>query len=211
CYFILASKKFSRRANMRRKYYKLVPALITLLLLIACGQAENDAPIIPNSPEPAVSDDSAYPSPTENETNVNGYPAPSSSLGTDVLPEPPNPEINFPQADGNNGVVGGVLIREIVSEGFLPLEPVKLTLAEIINTTEGNPAYVRENDQSPQAELFPTGIFIFRNVPPGGYGLMVDVGYTKFPILENGTPLLITVTANEKLDLGQIITVLPNS
>ena len=65
-------------------------------------------------------------------------------------------------------------------------------------------------DGSLAAQLFPTGIFVFQNVPPGEYGLMVDVGYTLFTITgDDGSPLLFTVEAGKALDLGQIITELP--
>lgn len=148
----------------------------------------------------------AYPAVT---TDERGYPA---ATPEGLVAEPPNPPRDLPAASSENAVVGGVLIREILETGFVPLTPRALALAEVLYTNTGEPSYIREGANSPQAEVFPTGIFLFREAPPGEYGLMVDVGFTKFPILqEDGTPLVLTLTPGQVLDLGQIITEVPGT
>lgn len=188
-------------------------ALLSLLVVAACGPAETDPVSEVESASTTDTDTAAYPGPAvqsaQGTATPDGYPGPAK---IETFPEPPNPERSLPQAEPGNAVIGGVLIREIVGEGFIPLEPVALSLAEVLETSEGNPAYIRESADSPRAELFPTGIFIFRNIPPGEYGLMLDVGYTKYPINgEDGLPLIISVSADEQIDMGQIITELPSS
>jgi hypothetical protein len=157
----------------------------------------------------AAPTDSGYPSPFDQPTRAAGYPSATEPL-EGVLPEPPDPPRDLPAASADAGVVGGVLIREITDEGFLPLTPKALFLAEIVLNDAGEAAFLRHNESSPTAELFPTGIFVFNNVPPGEYGLVIDVGFSQFPITgEDGSEILVTVEAGEAIDLGQLIVNLP--
>ncbi|HRQ38303.1 MAG TPA: hypothetical protein PLD25_10350 [Chloroflexota bacterium] len=151
-----------------------------------------------------------YPGNNSEASTSTGYPGPD--LYENLLEEPPNPDIDLPAASEEGGVIGGVLVREVVGYGFEPLVPASLMLAEVLLTTDGRPAFIRAGSDSPKAQLYPTGIFIFQNIPPGEYGLMVDVGYTIFPINnEDGTPLLIKLDPGGVIDMGQIITELPSS
>jgi hypothetical protein len=187
-----------------------------LLLGVACGPVENvpDSPTqsaasattVPESP-PA---DNGYPGPTSSETADSGYPGLPTVEGLSSVP--PDPDRDLPQAKSESGVVGGVLIREVVDQGFLPLQPLELTLGEVIASDSGVQAYIRASSSSPKAELYPTGIFIFQSVPPNTYGLIVNVGYSQFPVLSpDGEQLLITVEAGQSIDLGQIIVELPGA
>lgn len=164
------------------------------------GEAESVVP-------PATSEDgsSGYPAPDEASQPIVAYPG--SEYET-LQAEPPNPERELPAAGADVGVIGGVLIRELTDQGFMPLNPQKLLLGEIVNTTSGEAAYVSVDDaNSPQAELFPTGVFIFRNVAPGTYGLVVDLGFTQFLVNKpDGSQFLFTVEPGQALDLGQVIT-----
>jgi hypothetical protein len=196
--------------------------ILLLLLIVLLSAACTNRDLVPfteiQTPTVLVSSDDvneaadtasrAYPADTEAEAREPGYPAPR--LYEDLLSTPPNPPIELPAAEISTGVVGGVLIREVSGYGFKPLVPASISLGEVLLTSDGRPAFVRAADNSPKAELFPTGIFIFRDVLPGEYGIMVDVGYTIFPIREaDGTPRLITIQAGDVLDLGQVITELP--
>lgn len=189
------------------------------VLLSACGpssdetaetpQAEANVPVVVDSESreeaTAVPADTTagYPDPqTQAALPDPGYPAPTIE---GLQPEPPNPEVNLPEAGSETAVVGGILIREITDQGFVPLIPRELILGEIVSVDTGDPAYVRTNADSLRAELFPTGIFIFRNVPPGEYGLVMDLGFSQF-LIEGYT---LTVEAGQVLDLGQVITTTP--
>lgn len=207
-------------------HYKLKLIIFILFTVFAisfnaaCSTVENTAPAVvvvteeSNTPTiqltPSVNNETGYPVLVA-QTHEPGYPV-TNPLTENTLLEPPNPERTLPLAQQDSGVLGGVLIWEVTESGFLPLEPKDLILAEVILNSNNEPAYIRDNAESPKAQLFPTGIFIFDAVPPGQYGLVVDVGYTKFPITsENEDVMIIDIIAGEVLDLGQIITPLPSS
>jgi hypothetical protein len=102
------------------------------------------------------------------------------------------------------------LIQEITGEGYIPLLPLKFMLGQVLLTDTGEPAYIRTGADSPTAELFNSGVFIFHSVEPGDYGLVVDLGFTSFTVQdENIQPRIITVEPDMVLDLGQVITNIP--
>lgn len=210
----------------------IMAAFLVLGLLSACGSSAQDNGTLPQDdiatqeeseqPEaststPSVPNAGEEPSvPESNNAVVEPYPGADTALLPQVAPypgptieglqpEPPNTERDLPAAENDTGVVGGILIREIVGEGFLPFTPQKLLLGEIITLDNGDPAYVGASGESPTAELLPTGIFVFRNIPPGDYNLVVDIGITQF--LAGDT---FTVEAEQVLDLGQVIIELPD-
>ena len=191
---------------------------IVLMLMSACGPAQEDA----SNQEGSVllEDSTATPqSPAAVDKPSPGdepYPGTNAALKPPTAPypgptieglqaEPPNTERNLPAADSETGIVGGILIREIVGEGFVPFSPQKLILGEIITLDTGEPAYVGASGESPNAELLPTGIFIFRNISPGDYNLVVDIGITQFLVGDT-----FTVEAGQVIDLGQVIIELPD-
>lgn len=191
---------------LRRQLSRLC-GLLLFTWLVACGRSE---PITSTPVPPTTSVESGYPviaSPNP------AYPGPQNTpLPEGIQTEPPNPEIDLPSPEGEYGVIGGVLIREIVGEGFLPLTPREIVLGTVVQTDQGEPAFIRQNSASLRAELLPTGVFIFNNVPPGTYGLIVDLGFTQFPITgSEGDELLVTVEPGEMIDLGQIFVDLPDS
>lgn len=183
---------------------------LSFFILTACSSESIANPASNNSDISNDSASSAYPGANPgNLTPESAYPGPKPTI-EGLQTEPPDPALNLPDAQQTSGVVGGVLIREVVDQGFIPLVPKSLVLGEIITTDNGQPAYVRTSGKSAEAELFPTGIFIFRNVPPGTYGLVVDLGFTQFLVKStDGNPLTFTVEAGQVLDIGQVITQLP--
>lgn len=209
-------------------------SLATLLILGACRSEEvtpeiqtqdfsPDTTVQPTimasdeaggSPEPEEidrGDISAYPDPERADGEENSaYPGPANSERSDLSAEPPNPSFDLPDAAGETGVVGGILIQEKVGEGFIPFTPYELILAEVINDTEGNPALIRYDEDSPRAQTFPTGVFVFQDVPPGDYGIVANLAVYEIPLQEqDGSRLLITVEAGQAIDLGQVITQIP--
>jgi hypothetical protein len=197
---------------------------IVLMLISACGPAQEDAsnqevaaqledstatPLSPSSVDEPVAEDSngavdePYPGSDAALKPPPTAPYPGPTI-EGLQAEPPNTERNLPAADSETGIVGGILIREIVGEGFAPFSPQKLILGEIITLDSGEPAYVGASGESPSAELLPTGIFIFRDISPGDYNLVVDIGITQFLVGDT-----FTVEAGQVLDLGQVIIELP--
>lgn len=202
-----------------------------LMLLAACGPSAQETAPVQDSPSTQEGDTQPEAStatppapdsadelvlPESGDAVVEPYPGADKALQAQdapypgptiegLLAEPPNTERDLPAAENDTGVVGGILIREIVGEGFVPFTPQKLLLGEILTLDNGEPAYVGASGESPTAELLPTGIFVFRNIPPGDYNLVVDIGITQF--LAGGT---FTVEAEQVIDLGQIIIELPD-
>ena len=219
----------NRRFPIRSTF--IVTALLISILLAACGPAAEDDGVPPQEntsvqqegeqPEastatPPGADIGVDPIAPENDAVVEPYPGTDKALLPQVAPypgptiegiqpEPPNTERNLPAAESGTGVVGGILIREIVGEGFIPFAPQKLLLGEIITLDNGEPAYVGSSGESPAAELLPTGIFIFSNIPPGDYNLVVDIGITQFLAGDK-----FTLEAGQVIDLGQVIIELPD-
>jgi hypothetical protein len=203
-----------------RVCFWLLPLLI-VLGTTACGNTDDptatssNQTLVATAPGDSASDlniSNGYPASEANQ----GYPAvqdpgyPAPNLYENLSDEPPNPTVQLPPSNQDKGVIGGILIREVVDYGFEPLTPASLSLADVLLNTDGQPAFVRAGTDSQKAQLFPTGVFIFQDVPPGEYGLMVDVGYTQFPITgDDGTPLLITVEPGSVIEMGQVITQLP--
>jgi hypothetical protein len=206
-------------------YFRLIFSCLLLTIVTACGPADtptstatppspttNESPTTSEEQTPAqdeaypgaASADSAYPGAASDET-ASGYPAGSDEQPQEFLSEPPNPEVDIPAPQGGSGAIGGVLVQEVVGEGFLPFNPFELILAEMVLNNEGQPALVSYDEQSLRAETFPTGIFVFTNVPPGTYALIVNTAVSQFSLgMEGGEDLLITVEPGQAIDLGQV-------
>jgi hypothetical protein len=193
-----------------------LPLLAALFLLAACGPS-NSAENTPTVPAPAQVTGpaaTAYPGP-DAEEEAAAYPGPEVAAEAaypveGLLSEPPDPERDLPEAQGEDSVIGGVLVRELTDQGFLPLTPRALLLAEVVLDDKGEPAFIRHSSDSPQAELLPTGVFVFSNVTPGTYGLVVDMGFAQLPVTDaEGEELTFTTEPGQALDLGQVFVQLP--
>lgn len=181
-------------------------------IFTACSQ-EPQSPTLPvtivaPSENPTTPPISGYPIEGETDTSIPGYPV--NDLG-EILDTPPNPEVELPAADGSGAVIGGILVRELIeSGGFQPFDPYQLILGEQVHDDLGEPAFIRYNDNSARAETFASGVFVFRGVPSGTYGLIINLGFTEFPVIqEDGSYLLIMVEENEVRDLGQVFVQVP--
>lgn len=159
-----------------------------------------------NNGYPEIAAEEAYPG-SSSAGQTAAYPGATSE---EVFTTPPNPELELPAAQENNGVIGGVLIRQITDEGFIPFDPYELILAEIVENVEGQAAFITYNEQSKRAQTFPTGIFIFQEVPPGTYGLVVNMAVAEFPVRDaDGKQIFITVEQGQAIDMGQVIVQMP--
>lgn len=222
-----------------KKTVDVIPLILLTLLMVlsmtACDSGEESTPTdgeqvtavetIENNPSttdsvatapttesgyPVAQAESGYPGTAVTESGNDGYPA--VAVPENTSPSPPNPERNIPAPAESAGAVGGVLYREIEDAGFTPVVPLGLYLGDVLTDSQGRQALISHGVDSPQAEIFQTGVFVFNNVAPGTYGLVIDIGVSQFPISgEDGQPILIEVVAGQALDLGQIIVRLPNS
>ena len=203
---------YSMKVKSMKNFQILSLILVSVFMLAGCGP--NDAPSEDlATPQINTIPENAYPSNGNQTSGENGYPSSLRIQPTieGLLTEPPNPEIDLPEAEANTGVVGGVLIREILDEGFVPFQPRELILGKVIYDEENSPAFIRYNEISLRAELFPTGIFLFTDVPPGTYGLIVDAIAFQFPVVDDqGNELFLEVKPGEALNLGQLIVSTPD-
>lgn len=218
--------------QFKRIFFFLLCSMIFLLTLAGCSGSETPPPTIEvrietqvpsteveNTDSPSNEVESAESQVAESFNEAAGYPAPDADEPSDY-PAPENnnqadviaqsPAIEFDTTDSTMGSVGGILALEIFDDGYVPLEPTRLLLADVILSDQGEPFFIRTNGSSQAAEVFPTGIFIFNNVPPGSYGLMVDLSFTSYPIEdENGDPLTFSVDAGGVVDLGELLAPIP--
>lgn len=194
-----------------------------LATFVACGpstpKTETPAPVAtqpsnetiqtPSAINTAEVPNSGYPGAAP--AVVSAYPGQPQPTEEGALPEAPNPERDLPNPSSDLGVVGGVLVRQLTDSGFLPLTPSNLYLAEVLENNKGEKTLISfTKEASPKAELFATGIFIFKDLKPGTYGLVIDLGFDQFPVAgEDGNPLLVEVEPNKALDMGQVFVTLP--
>ncbi|MCB0017390.1 MAG: hypothetical protein KDE09_06320 [Anaerolineales bacterium] len=194
---------------MKKSSYAIIVMLVitlsALLLVAGCGSSQDEPAtieVIINTPGPITpaADGSGYPAPAQNA--VASYPG---SQNSQLSETPPDIDVDIPSPGADFGSVGGIMVREISGEGFIPLTPIEVALAEVKFLDTGEPGYLAHSDESLKADLPGTGIFIFNNVPPGQYGLVIDMGFTQLLALdENGETLLFDVEAGQILDLGHI-------
>jgi len=197
---------------------KSIPALSLLVFAMIAGC--NDAP---RNDQQTVAVVTVGSESLEEESGNDAYPDSNTSTPNDVsseayapptveglLANPPSPDFSLPTPEQDLGVIGGVLIREVIEAGgYLPVVPKSLYLGEIVYADNGTPVYVRRNTESPRAELFETGVFLFNNVPPGQYGLIIDLGFTEQILTtQDGSNLTVILAPGDVIDLGQVFVTL---
>ncbi len=205
--------------------FKLLAIYFVILTFVACGPSDTPQPVA--TPVGSTTTDSATNSEQSSTTDVgypgtntiSGYPGtdsndvssyPSGSSQQDLLSQPPAPQVDIPNPQGNSGAIGGILVQEVVGQGYLPLDPYELILAEIVLNNRGEPALIGFDEKSLRAETFPTGVFVFANVPPGRYGMVVNTAVSQFPLkTAEGDDLLFDVESGQAVDLGQVFVQLP--
>ena len=204
-------------------FEKLLIVCLLFFFAIGCGNASpTSTPPSPTNTDATTPEatqattnseptsDTGYPG-TNNQPQTSGYLSPEESIVVEgVSPNIPDPEIIFPENNPNAGVVGGVLAREITDQGYVPVQPRELILGKIVENNLGEQVLISVAADSQRAQLFATGIFLFSDIPPGDYGIVIDLGFTQFPLLnENGEQILLTIEGGKTIDLGQILVEIP--
>lgn len=163
--------------------------------------AATAAPAAPDA-YPAPNASGAYPAPDASAAYPGGEPAldPSISMEPVVVPEPSSAEV---------GVVHGTLFRTVEGAERIPVAGYYIYLAPTITSTDGVEGMVQLNiNTAPRAELNGLGQFVFTDVPPGRYGLMLDSGIKGGALLLNdpqdGGNFIIEITGGDTQDLGEL-------
>jgi len=186
--------------------------LIAFLFLSACsspqpttspptGGEEIPATQAPSYPGPAApAADSGYPGPAAipkydpypgSETSQ-GLPTPSTYATSGPMPEP--------------GPDSGVVTGKLLANGK-PALNASLYLAEVSTDAQGKERVASySQSDSPRAFVDPEGKFVFANIPPGRYGIVLDTVLAAYLLHDpnQDTPLLITVVAGKTTDLGDL-------
>ncbi|MHB0923867.1 MAG: hypothetical protein ACYC3H_07885 [Bellilinea sp.] len=102
--------------------------------------------------------------------------------------------------DASMGIVSGTILLN-----DKPVNNLRLFLADILQSGDGvEVATSLDRSVAPTSLSNNEGKFNFLNVPPGRYGLMLYEGVNSYLLLDpsNGEAILISVDADEEIDLG---------
>jgi len=123
---------------------------------------------------------------------------------------PPNQSFGLQPTQTLNPISGTVTGRlsMLNSGNITPLKDEILYLAEVISNNEGKSSFASfDRINSPRTTTDAEGRFIFKNVKPGNYGLVIDVITASYLLNKPGTsdPILIEVIGGNVIDLGELI------
>lgn len=123
-----------------------------------------------------------------------------------VLPTPVVYDVSSLKTTAETGALTGVLLLK-TQDGVEPVTDIKMAVGEVLVDDEGNERMVGyEPSVAPVSYTDSTGRFVFEDLKPGRYGLIVDIVLSSFLLFEEGTPnaLLFDVKAGEVTDLGNL-------
>ncbi len=167
--------------------------VFSVFLLMGCNR--NVPPAQPNTPV-------RTPAEVSPESTV------SPLVAVSVLPTPtPVPTIDLAaiQVTPDRGALVGVLLVRGTSGEMRPVANTKLALGEILTDEDGNERIVGYDPAAaPSTITDENGAFVLEDVPPGRYGLVLDIVMSSFLLFDEGSgdPLFVEVTAGEITDVG---------
>jgi hypothetical protein len=189
---------------------KILRIILISFFLITSSACKSNPAIHPPPQYPYAGSDnpipigSTFPYPN-NTTQIlpTGYPGPNSAY-----PQPqPEPILMatsgpIPTPDENSGIVTGILL--VNGE---PVIDVNIYLADLVKDDQGNDllaSYGRAN--SPRAFTDGEGRFVFANIAPKKYGLILDVVLSSYLLSHpsGSGPIFILVEAGKVVNLGKL-------
>jgi hypothetical protein len=187
---------------MRRVLFQVVLLLLLGVLLLGACQGSAETPPSPPSPENTPTPATNTPTPVAQTTS----PLSASESPLSAAQSP----LAVPEAiiDGKAWVSG----RLFSLESGQPLNREVVRLAEVfcpedVQAEEKSEEcfWTLDNAFSPTAFTDETGYFVFKNVEPHDYTVMVGdyVGRYAFVNGENGKPIIFTAPADETTDVGE--------
>ncbi len=188
---------------MRNKSIIFAGILIALVVLSACSfGAKEPTPIQPTViiQPPAAS--------TQSATGQNTSPVatPSPQVSQSIASSPLSTPKETPESQPGTGTVVGVLLLKAGNEST-PVANQILYLAEVIKNEQGEDSFAAmDRTNSPKAITDNQGHFLFVNVPPGNYGLVLDTISNSYLLLQPGSEeaVLVSATADSTIDLGTL-------
>lgn len=111
-------------------------------------------------------------------------------------------------APGTGVVTGVLLVRS--GQGAVPVAGMIVAAANVLTNTEDADAVAAfrySPQESPYVNTDDQGLFIIRDVPPGRYGLVLDLTMNSFILRKPGVneDLVFTVEADQQVDLGTLL------
>jgi hypothetical protein len=188
--------------------------LVTMLLFLSACQEPANTVTIPSEAETAVTDESdrnaayetdAYPAPSQIDP---AYPGPTLPDEDSIVRRTPDPAFDpdrpVPTPPADKVTLTGFAFSTILNE-MLVEWPV--FLAEVYRNPENDGAYVFDTASSPYTLTDASGRFIFTNLEPGEYVIVVgSIEVNRYEIIAepNGRPKVINVSPGELLDLSTL-------
>lgn len=194
---------------MKLLLIKIITMLGMALVLVSCSQG-TETETATAEPQPTAipaTTDSGYPAPLSEPTEDSGYPPPVIIPTIAGYPAPIS-DVEFelyatagpaPEPSASSGVVAGVI--QVNNE---PIPNLTIYLAEVLLDSEGLErvaSYDRIN--SPRAFTNEDGEFVFSNIPPGRYGLVLDTVLSAYllHLPQEDTALMITIEAGQVTEI----------
>jgi len=182
--------------------------LILIILFIAVTACSNSSATAVSvaSPSPGVNplitpdSDQGYPYPISAvQISPEGYPYPNSAYPQPQLMATSGP---VPQPSSDSGVITGILLLK-----GKPVIDVNVYLADLLKNDQGVESIASfDRTNSLRAFTDNEGRFVFANVKPGKYGLVLDMIVISYLLVyPNGNNTLIIQTeAGKTADLGKL-------
>jgi len=201
----------------------IIIVLLGAMLSSACGQ---DSPTsVPEAAPQAIT--ATLVSAATNTPNAPQSPLTTSPLATPT-PAPKSADAGsttqamspdyqartLPKPEKGQAVLAGRVLAQFGDKpGFESVITSAVYLAPVIYEKDGTPSVASLDSQyDPSSSTDPEGYFLFENVKPGQYGFVIYYGVTHYLIRDDaGVQVLITLEADQVLDLGEMHTNLPDT
>ena len=220
--------------RLRMRFSRMILAallVVAALTLAACGGGEPPTatplpataiptasptpmaePTTPPTAEPATTEASGETATAEAKPEVEAsqaespLAAPDSPLAAPPSPLAPPSPAPTPVISGEEGGLAGQIVV-VRPTGDVAVSGLVIGLAEVILGDDGLPkASGYEASAAPKATTDDYGRFVFNNLKPGLYTLVLDAVVTQYQLdeAETGDTILVEVKADEVVELGEL-------
>jgi hypothetical protein len=187
----------------QEKFVPVRSKIIIYLLGIVIFSSCSPAPPVPFTPTPnpvgEITPEAGYPYPPPAVGHQPPYPVETTPAQAAV---PTDPQEIVEQLQTGLGAVSGTLLIN-----RQPRPAASLYLADVIQDDRGAEMVASYDPaNSPRAFTDSSGNFLYVNIPPGRYGLVLDSVIASYLLHypDRDEPILITITAGEVTDIGDL-------